>query len=80
MQIIRKYNIINSSLKKRLKKEDFLMTWLTNNIGTVITFIILAAVIALIILRIKKDKAAGKSSCGCNCRNCALHGKCHGGR
>ena len=56
------------------------MTWLTNNLGTVITFIILAAVIALIILRIKKDKAAGKSSCGCNCRNCALHGKCHGGR
>ena len=63
-----------------MKKEDFLMTWLINNVGTVITFIILAAVIVLIILRIKKDKAAGKSSCGCNCRNCALHGKCHGGR
>ena len=56
------------------------MTWLTNNIGTVITFIILIAVIALIIFRIKKDKSAGKSSCGCNCRSCALRDKCHGGR
>ena len=24
-----------------------------------------------------KDKKAGKSSCGCNCANCAMAGKCH---
>ena len=54
------------------------MTWIINNIGTIITLIILFAIVALIIRHIKKDKAQGKSSCGCGCANCALHGKCHG--
>lgn len=56
------------------------MTWLMNNIGTIVISAILLAVILLIILQLKKNKAAGKSSCGCGCANCALHGKCHGGK
>ena len=55
------------------------MTWLMNNIGTIVVSAVLLAVVVLIILHLKKNKAAGKSSCGCGCANCALHGKCHGG-
>ena len=33
------------------------MTWFMNNLGTIITFIILAAVVILIIRQMKKDKA-----------------------
>lgn len=33
------------------------MTWIINNIGTIITLIILLAIVALIIRHIKKDKA-----------------------
>ncbi len=56
------------------------MTWLMNNIGTIAVSAILLAAVILIILHLKKNKAAGKSSCGCGCANCALHGKCHGGK
>ncbi len=56
------------------------MTWLINNIGTILVLALLIAIVAFIILHIKKDKAAGKSSCGCGCANCAMRGKCHGGK
>ena len=54
------------------------MTWFMNNLGTIITFLILAAVVVLIIRRMKKDKDEGKSSCGAGCKCCSLHGKCGG--
>lgn len=54
------------------------MTWFMNNLGTIITFIILATVVILIIRQMKKDKAEGKSSCGAGCKSCAMHGKCGG--
>ena len=53
------------------------MTWIINNIGTIITLIILLAIVALIIRHIKKDKAQGKSSCGCKCGGCPMSGSCH---
>lgn len=56
------------------------MNWLINNIGTIIVLAVLTAIVVLIILHIKKDKAAGKSSCGCGCANCAMRGKCHSGK
>ena len=56
------------------------MTWIINNIGTIIVLILLIAAVVLIIRHLKKDKAAGKSSCGGSCAGCALHGKCHGGK
>lgn len=54
------------------------MMWILNNIGTIAVFIILAAIVGLIVFRMRKDKAKGKLSCGCNCAECALHGKCGG--
>lgn len=45
--------------------------------GTIITALILSAIIGLIVFRLVKDKRAGKSSCGCGCGGCAMKDKCH---
>lgn len=52
------------------------MTWLVSNLGTIIVVLIVAAVVAAVFLSMIKDKKSGKSSCGCGCENCALHGHC----
>lgn len=48
-------------------------------LGTVLVLAILIAVIALIIFNLRKDKKAGKCSCGHTCAGCANAGMCHGG-
>ena len=48
------------------------MTWLMNNLSTIIVCIVLIAVVVLIINKMMKDKKKGKSSCGCGCSNCAM--------
>ena len=54
------------------------MDFLLKNIGTIIVLAVLVLVVVLIIRHMKKDKAAGKTSCGCGCANCAMRGSCHG--
>ncbi len=54
-----------------------MLDWLANNIGTIVVTIILAAIVAVIVYRMVKDKKKGKSSCGCGCANCPMSGKCH---
>lgn len=45
--------------------------------GTWIVILILAAVIALVIWKLVKDKRNGKSSCGCSCGCCPNAQLCH---
>lgn len=45
--------------------------------GTFFVATVLIALVALIIVKLIRDKRAGKSSCGCGCQNCAMHGQCH---
>lgn len=54
------------------------MSWIFQNIGTIIVLAALLAVVIGVIRYMKREKAAGKSSCGANCAHCALHDKCHG--
>ena len=54
-----------------------MLTWLSNNIGTIAVFAVLAAIVVFIILHMRKDRRAGKSTCGANCAHCAMHGTCH---
>ncbi|MBP5281712.1 MAG: FeoB-associated Cys-rich membrane protein [Lachnospiraceae bacterium] len=53
------------------------MSWIIQNIGTIIVCIILVAVIAGILYNMVKNKKKGKSSCGCNCSCCPAGGVCH---
>lgn len=51
--------------------------WLVNNLGTIVISALLLATVVLVICSMVRQKRKGKSSCGCNCASCALHGQCH---
>ncbi|MEA4923511.1 MAG: FeoB-associated Cys-rich membrane protein [Eubacteriaceae bacterium] len=40
------------------------------NAATVIVALIVAALLALVIVKMVRDRKAGKSSCGCSCSMC----------
>ncbi len=48
--------------------------------GTAIVLVIVLAVIGLAARSVIKDKKKGKSSCGCDCKHCAMSAKCRGGK
>ena len=50
---------------------------ITQNIGTIVVALILTAVVTKIIIRLNKNKKAGKSSCSCGCENCPSSTICH---
>lgn len=54
-----------------------MMNWFAENLGTIIITLVLVGVVALICAYLIGQRKKGKSSCGCNCANCAMHGKCH---
>lgn len=49
-------------------------------LGTLIVGLVLAAIVAVIIYSMVKDKKQGKNSCGCGCSGCPNSGLCHGDR
>ncbi len=51
--------------------------WLWANIGTVLITLLLIAIVVLIVVKLRKDKKKGVSSCGGNCAHCAMGGTCH---
>ena len=53
-----------------------MLTWLSANIGTVLITILLIAVVAIIVVKLRRDKKKGVSSCGGNCAHCAMSGAC----
>lgn len=57
-----------------------MMTWLVNNISTIIICIVLIGVITAIVAYMVRNKRQGKTSCGCGCKNCAMSGYCHSGK
>lgn len=54
-----------------------MFTWISENIATIITCMILIAVVAAIIVNMVRGKKKGKSSCGCGCADCPMSGSCH---
>ena len=54
-----------------------MLSWLTANLGTVLITILLIAIVVLIVVKLRKDKKKGVSSCGGNCAHCAMSGTCH---
>ncbi|MBR4720652.1 MAG: FeoB-associated Cys-rich membrane protein [Clostridia bacterium] len=47
------------------------------NMATVIISLLLAAIVAGIIIKMIKNKKAGKSSCGCGCSGCPMSSECN---
>lgn len=53
------------------------MQLILQNLGTIIVCFVLAAVVALIVLVMRRDKKMGKSSCGNSCGACPMRDSCH---
>ena len=47
------------------------------NIGTIAVLLVLFAVLALIAVRIIRNKKKGVSPCSCGCASCPYSGRCH---
>ncbi|MFG6322262.1 MAG: FeoB-associated Cys-rich membrane protein [Lachnospiraceae bacterium] len=54
-----------------------MLTWLMENMATIIISMVLVLVVAAIIVSMVRSKRKGKSSCGCGCAGCAMNGACH---
>lgn len=54
-----------------------MLTWIMENMATIIISVILMIVVAAIIASMVRNKRKGKSSCGCGCAGCAMNGACH---
>ena len=51
--------------------------WIGENAGTILVTLVLIALVIGIVIRLRKDKKLGKSSCGGNCGCCPMAGSCH---
>ncbi len=54
-----------------------MLTWLMENMATIIISAVLVLVAAAILVSMVRGKRKGKSSCGCGCAGCAMNGACH---
>ncbi len=56
-----------------------MLTWLSDNLATIVVAAILLAIVVLIIVKMVRDRRNGKNSCGCGCESCPSRGVCHKG-
>lgn len=54
-----------------------MLSWLAQNLATIIIGAVLIAIVAAIIVSMVRNKKKGKSSCGCGCADCPMSGSCH---
>ena len=53
-----------------------MLSFLLDNLATIIIGLIVLLLAVLIIVKLVRDKRKGKSSCGCGCENCAMSKTC----
>ena len=63
-------------LKKKKEMEN--MTFLINNIGTILTGAVLLIIVALVLRIMIRDKKTGKGGCGGSCGGCSNACACQG--
>ncbi len=51
--------------------------WIMDNAGTLAVSLALMGLVAWIIVRLRRDRKQGRSSCGSNCGCCPMAGSCH---
>ena len=57
-----------------------MLSFIINNIGTILISICLLLIFAGIIIYLVIQKKKGNSSCSCSCADCAMKGSCHSQR
>lgn len=53
-----------------------MLEFLTENYGSIIAGAVVLAIVMLVIIKMVKDKRAGKNSCGGSCESCKACGCC----
>ena len=54
-----------------------MLSWLSANLINIVLIAVLALITFLLVRGMIRNKKSGKTSCGCGCENCAMHGECH---
>ncbi len=54
-----------------------MMTWIMENLGTVLVSAGLLLIVVLVIVKLIRDRKKGKTACGCGCAHCSMAGSCH---
>ena len=54
-----------------------MLEWFAENAGTLVVSLLLTALVAGIIVKLRRDRRQGKTSCGCDCGCCPMAGSCH---
>jgi len=54
-----------------------MLAWIAANLATILVCLVLLVIAALVIAHLIRNKKRGKTSCGCDCSGCSLHGSCH---
>ena len=54
-----------------------MLQWIEQNLGTIAITAVLIVIVTSILVHEIRRKKRGKSSCGCGCEHCAMHGECH---
>ena len=56
-----------------------MLDWIAANTANIIIIAILVAVVTVVIIKLVRDKKAGRSACGGKCSGCAMGGCCGSG-
>ncbi len=57
-----------------------IIEFVKNNLGTISVLLAVVLIMALLAVKLVRDKRSGKSGCSCGCSSCAFSGSCHGGK
>lgn len=67
------------SVKKKhyARKGVKMISFIANNWGTIVVLAVLLLMVTAIVIKLRKDKKKGRTSCGCECSGCLSAGMCH---
>ena len=55
-----------------------MLDWIIQNLANIVICLVLILAVTLAVVKLVRDKKAGRSSCGCGCGcpDCSAHGTC----
>ena len=54
-----------------------MLDWIVQNLANIVVCLVLLLAVTLAVVKLVRDKRAGRSSCGCGCSCCPMEETCH---
>ena len=54
-----------------------MLDWIIQNLANIVICLVLILAVTLAVVKLVRDKKAGRSSCGCGCSCCPMEETCH---